>query len=323
MSAETRHDVGTTSDVESAVGSPACPATRGPHPRRPTGLRRLTGGSRRRLPGQAQVRRSRRWRGPVQLPLLLVALAALVLVALAPGAVAPYDPLDLAGRPFEAPGATHLLGTDEVGRDLLSRILHGLRISLGAAAVAVGVALGAGLVVGVLSGLRPHGALDRVLGVLSEAVLAVPGVLLALAVLTAYGRGALVAGVAVGIAEAPGFARLVRGQVIQARNRTYVEAAVGLGTSPLRVVTRHVVPQVLPPLLAYTALNLGLALLAIGSLSYLGFGEAPPSPEWGVLIAGGQSYLIHAWWVAVMPGIALVATVVLVSRIAHLLQEEQ
>jgi peptide/nickel transport system permease protein len=184
------------------------------------------------------------------------------------------------------------------------------------------VALGLGLVVGVLSGLAPHGIVDRALGVLSEAVLAVPGVLLALAVITAYGRGALIAGIAVGIAEAPGFARLVRGQVIQARTLTYVEAATAMGTRQLRVVTRHVVPRVAPPLLAYTALNFGLALLAIGSLSYLGFGEAPPSPEWGVLIAGGQRYLVHAWWVAILPGVALAATVVLLGRIAHLLQED-
>jgi peptide/nickel transport system permease protein len=95
-----------------------------------------------------------------------------------------------------------------------------------------------------------------------------------------------------------------------------------MGTRQLRVVTRHVVPRVAPPLLAYTALNFGLALLAIGSLSYLGFGEAPPSPEWGVLIAGGQRYLVHAWWVAILPGVALAATVVLLGRIAHLLQED-
>lgn len=263
-----------------------------------------------------------RFRRPSELRLLLVLLAALVAVAAFPGAVAPHDPLALAGMPFEPPSGAFLLGTDEVGRDLLSRIVHGLQISLLAGAVAVGVALGVGLVVGVLSGLAPQGILDRVLGVLSEAVLAVPGVLLALAVITAYGRGALVAGVAVGIAEAPGFARLVRGQVIQARTLTFVEAAVALGTGRLRVVTRHIVPRVAPPLLAYTALNFGLALLAIGSLSYLGFGEAPPSPEWGVLIAGGQRYLVHAWWVAVLPGVALAATVVLLGRIAHLLQED-
>ncbi|MGC5627431.1 ABC transporter permease [Georgenia sp. Z1344] len=269
------------------------------------------GGRRRRPP-----RRSR------ELVVLLAVLVLLVVVAVFPAAFAPYDPLELAGPSLSPPDATHLLGTDEVGRDLLSRIIHGLQISLLAGAVAIGVALGAGLVVGVLSGLRPGGILDRVLGVVSESVLAVPAILLSLAVITAFGRGALVAGVAVGIAEAPGFARLIRGLVIQARTLTYVEAAVGLGTGPLRVITRHIVPRIAPPLAAYTALNVALALLAIGSLSYLGFGEAPPSPEWGVLISEGQRLLVHSWWVALLPGLALAATAVLLSRISHLLQED-
>lgn len=263
-----------------------------------------------------------RFRRPGELTILLVLLVMLIGIALAPAAVAPYHPFELVGLPFEAPNASFWLGTDEIGRDLLSRIIHGLRISLFAGAIAVGVALGLGLVVGVVSGLRPEGLLDRLLGVLSEAVLAVPGVLFALAVITAYGRGAVIAGIAVGIAEAPGFARLVRGQVIQARTLTFVEAAATLGTGRLRIVTRHIVPRITPPLLAYTALNFALALLAIGSLSYLGFGEAPPSPEWGVLIASGQRYLVHAWWVAILPGVALAATVILLSRIAHLMQED-
>lgn len=266
----------------------------------------------------------RRWRArrPTELSVLLTILGAVIVVGLVPGAVAPHDPFALVGRSFEPPSGTFILGTDEIGRDLASRIIHGLRISLLAGAAAVGVALLLGLVVGVLGGLRPGGVVDRVLGIGTEAVLAVPGVLFALAVITAYGRGAVIAGVAVGIAEAPGFARLVRGCVIQARTLTFVEAAATLGTGPRRIVTRHVLPRIMPPLLAYTALNFALALLMIGSLSYLGFGEAPPSPEWGVLIAGGQRYLTHAWWVATLPGVALALTVILLSRIAHLVQED-
>ncbi|GAB3452979.1 ABC transporter permease [Actinophytocola sediminis] len=252
----------------------------------------------------------------------LVILALLVLIAIVPGLVTWHDPYELDGLPFTAPTGDFWFGTDEIGRDLYSRVAHGLRISLFSALLAVAVALVGGAVIGVLSGLRPGGLLDRVLGVLTEAVMAIPAVLLALAVITTYGRGAFVAAIAIGVGEATGFARLIRGCVIQSGTLTYVEAARTCGAGPLRVIARHIVPSVFHPVLSYTALHFGLAMLAIGSLSYLGFGEAPPSAEWGVLIAGGQKYLAHAWWVAIIPGLALTAVVVLLSRIAYLLQED-
>ncbi|MFI9005622.1 ABC transporter permease [Actinosynnema sp. NPDC053489] len=254
--------------------------------------------------------------------LLLALLAVLVLVAVFPDLVTRHDPYELDGLPFTAPDGDFWFGTDEIGRDLFSRVVHGLRISLFSALLAVVVALVAGAVVGVLSGLRPGGPLDRLLGVLTEAIMAIPAVLLALAVITTYGRGAVVAAVAIGIGEATGFARLIRGCVIRSGTLTYVEAARTCGAGPWRVVTRHVLPSIRHPVLSYTALHFGLAMLAIGSLSYLGFGEAPPSAEWGVLIAGGQKYLAHAWWVALIPGSALTAVVVLLSRLAYLLQED-
>ncbi|QFZ23003.1 ABC transporter permease [Saccharothrix syringae] len=257
-----------------------------------------------------------------ELHLHLALLALLVLVAVFPGLVTWHDPYELDGLPFTAPSGEFWFGTDEIGRDLFSRVVHGLRISLFSSLLAVAVALVVGAVVGVLSGLRPGGPLDRVLGVLTEAVMAIPAVLLALAVITTYGRGAFVAAVAIGVGEATGFARLIRGCVIRAGTLAYVEAARTCGASPLRVVARHVIPSTYSPVVSYTALHFGLAMLAIGSLSYLGFGEAPPSAEWGVLIAGGQKYLAHAWWVAIIPGLALTAVVVLLSRLAHLLQED-
>lgn len=265
-------------------------------------------------------RRRRRLR---ELHVHLFLLGVLVLVALFPGVAATHDPLALDGLPFQPPSGSFWFGTDEIGRDLWSRVVHGLRISFFSAALAVLVALVLGSVVGIASGVRPGGVLDRLLSILTEAVMAVPAVLLALAAITAYGRGAYIAAVAIGIAEATGFARLVRGLVIQAQTLGYVEAARTCGTRPWRILTRHVVPAVYPPVLSYTAMHFGLAMLAIGSLSYLGFGEAPPSPEWGVLISGGQKYLVHAWWVAIIPGLALTAVVVLLNRIAYLLQENR
>ena len=268
-------------------------------------------------------RGGRRRRRVRELHILLGLFVLLVLVAVFPGLVTWHDPYELDGLPFTAPNGEFWFGTDEIGRDLFSRVVHGLRISLFSSLLAVAVALVGGAVIGVLSGLRPGGLLDRVLGVLTEAIMAIPAVLLALAVITTYGRGAFVAAVAIGIGEATGFARLIRGCVIQAGTLTYVEAARTCGAGPFRVVTRHVVPSIYSPVLSYTALHFGLAMLAIGSLSYLGFGEAPPSAEWGVLIAGGQKYLAHAWWVAIIPGLALTAVVVLLSRIAYLLQEDR
>lgn len=253
----------------------------------------------------------------------LTLLAGLVLVGMFPSLVARHDPYALDGIPFTPPSGTFWFGTDEIGRDLFSRVVHGLQISLFSAALAIAVALVLGAVIGVLSGLGPGGLLDRLLGIVTESVMAIPSVLLALAVITAYGRGAFVAAVAIGIGEATGFARLIRGCVMQASTQTYVEAARTCGAGPLRVVVRHIVPAIFSPVLAYTALHFGLAMLAIGALSYLGFGESPPSPEWGVLIAGGQKYLAHAWWVAIIPGLVLAAVVVLLNRIAYLLQERR
>jgi peptide/nickel transport system permease protein len=275
------------------------------------------------LPGTSAPVRRRRRRRVRELHVLLGLFAFLVLVAIFPGLVTWHDPYELEGLPFTPPNGDFWFGTDEIGRDLFSRVVHGLRISLFSSLLAVAVALAVGVVVGVLSGLRPGGLLDRGLGILTEAVMAIPGVLLALAVITTYGRGAFVAAIAIGVGEATGFARLIRGCVVRSGTLTYVEAARTCGAGPLRVVFRHVVPSILHPVLSYTALHFGLAMLAIGSLSYLGFGEAPPSAEWGVLIAGGQKYLAHAWWVAIVPGLALTSAVVLLSRIAYLFQEDR
>lgn len=269
-------------------------------------------------PGSPRRRRVR----VTELRVHLLIVGLLIAVAFFPSVFATHDPFRLDGAPFVSPSGGHWFGTDEVGRDLYSRVVHGLRISVFSAALALAVALVHGAVVGIASGLRPGGLVDRVLGIVTETVMAVPGVLLALAVITTYGRGAFVAAIAVGLGEAPGFARLVRGLVIRSGTLTYVEAARTCGARPLRVVVRHVVPSVYHPVLSYAALHFGVAMLAIGSLSYLGFGEPPPSPEWGVLIAGGQKYLAHAWWVAIIPGAVLTAVVVLLNRIAYLLQED-
>ncbi|GAA1996982.1 ABC transporter permease [Microbacterium ulmi] len=249
--------------------------------------------------------------------------ALLVVVAFFPAVVASHDPFELVGIPFEAPGPVHWFGTDEIGRDLFSRVVHGLPISLASAALAVVVAFALGLLVGIPAGLTRDSWLDRTLGGLTETAIAIPSVLLTLAIITTFGRGTLIAAVAIGIGEAPGFARLVRGCVIKVSALTFVEAARAGGARTPRIIVRHVIPAILPPLVSFTALQFGVAMLAIGAISYLGFGEAPPSPEWGVLIASGQKYIVHAWWVALIPGVVLSAVVILLNRAAYLLQGEK
>lgn len=259
----------------------------------------------------------------VELAVHTAVFALLALIGILPNLVATHPPLELVADPFVAPSAANWLGTDEIGRDLYSRIVHGLGISLASAALAVVVGLALGAAVGIVSGYRRGGLVDNVLSRLTESVMAIPSILFTLAVITTFGRGTFVAAIAIGISEAPGFARLIRGGVIHASSLTYVEAARTCGAGSWRVTFRHVVPAIMPPLLSYTALHFGVAMLAIGSISYLGFGQEPPSPEWGVLIATGQKYLTHAWWVALMPGIVLAAVVILLNRISYLLQDRR
>jgi peptide/nickel transport system permease protein len=254
-----------------------------------------------------------------EIHVLLLVLVFVIVVALFPQVFRRHDPYALLGASFAPPSGQYWFGTDEIGRDLYARVVQGLQVSLFSAALAVVIALVAGSVIGILCGVRPRSPVDRVLTVITESVMAIPSMLLALAVITTYGRGAYIAAVAIGVGESMGFARLVRGLVIRSGTLTYVEAARTCGARPLRVVRRHTIPSIVHPVLAYTALQFGLALLAIGALSYLGFGDRPPSPAWGVLIADGQQYLATAWWVAVIPGIMLTLLVVLLNRIAYLL----
>jgi peptide/nickel transport system permease protein len=272
------------------------------------------------VPAIATVRRRRvRIR---EIHVLLAVLAFVLVVALFPQVFRRHNPYSLLTTSFTPPNGQYWFGTDEIGRDLYARVVQGLQISLFSAALAVVIALVAGSVIGILSGVRPSSPVDRALTMLTESVMAIPSILLALAVITTYGRGAYIAAIAIGIGESMGFARLVRGLVIRSGTLTYVEAARTCGARPLRIVRRHIVPSIFHPVLSYTALQFGLALLAIGALSYLGFGESPPSPEWGVLIADGQQYLATAWWVAIIPGIMLTVLVVLLNRIAYLLHQD-
>jgi peptide/nickel transport system permease protein len=226
--------------------------------------------------------------------------------AVAAPALAPYPPLrqDIRSR-LAPPGPRHWLGTDPLGRDVLSRILHGARISLPVGVAAVALAAGLGTLLGALAGLAGR-AVDEAVMRVTDLVLSFPTVILALVVTAALGPGIRNAVVAIMVAWWPGYARLVRGLVLQVRERDFVQGVRALGASPLRVAGRHVLPNVLSSVLVMSTLDVGLAILTFASLSFLGLGPPPQVPEWGSMIAASRNYF-DQWWIGTFPGLAILS----------------
>jgi ABC-type dipeptide/oligopeptide/nickel transport system permease subunit len=237
-------------------------------------------------------------------------LALSVLLALAAPLVAPYDPLaQNLGNTLAPPDRVHLLGTDNVGRDVLSRVIWGTRVSLVAGLVSVVLAGVAGSVLGVVAGYcggRVDGLVMRVM----DAVLSFPPLVLALALGAILGAGLGGVLLALGVVYTPTFARLMRGQVLTITARDYVDAARGLGASGWRVALRHVVPNAINPIVVQASLSVAFAILAEASLSFLGLGVQPPQASWGSMINAGRGYLQQAPWIVFGPGAALFVTVV-------------
>ena len=246
-----------------------------------------------------------------------VFVGLLLLAAVFPQWLAPYDPLDASARlAFQAPSNVHWLGTDENGRDVLSRLIYGVRSSLfmGLAATALGLAWGT--LLGLIAGLGPRwldGALMRGIDVL----LSFPDLLLALVIITFFGQGTANLILAVGIAGVPRYVRLVRAQTLTVRNAGYVESAVTLGQSQLAVVLRHILPNAFKPVLILATIGIGGAITAGAALSFLGFGAPPPAPEWGGMLAIGRSFLANAPWLVAWPALIITLTVVSISAIGR------
>nr|WP_249277200.1 ABC transporter permease [Rhodococcus sp. 06-621-2] len=248
------------------------------------------------------------------------AAAASVLVlalawALLPSLFTSGDPLQTgtAAR-LQAPSAAHLFGTDLLGRDVYTRVVHGAARSLSGAAFAVTIGLVVGVMVGLCAGYL-GGIAESALMRLVDVLLAVPGLLLAMAIVVAFGFGTINAAIAVGVGSIATFARLTRSEVLRVREMDYVEAAVGSGSSKFVVMIHHVLPNCARPVLALVALQFGSAILALATLGYLGYGTAPPDPEWGLLIADGRDYMAVAWWLTVLPGLVIVAVVLAAGRL--------
>jgi len=238
-------------------------------------------------------------------------VALMVLAALAAPWLAPFDPLKAVAPSFgdpTAPGMPFLLGTDELGRDVLSRLLYGARISLLVATVATAMTLVIGVAVGVSAGYV-GGWVDTALMRLTDVVLAFPALLLAIALAALFEPGLATIFVVIGVVSWTGVARTLRGEVLSLRERDYVAAARALGSSPLRLMLRHVVPNVLPTIIVMGALSTSNTVLLDAGLSYLGLGVPVPTPSWGRMISDSQTYYRLAPWLMIFPGLAIVYAV--------------
>lgn len=245
--------------------------------------------------------------------LMLLALLA----AFAPSLFTHFSPTEgVPGAQRLAPQAAYWLGTDQLGRDLYTRIVYGSSQSLSAAVAAVAMGLIGGTTLGVLAGAI-GGRTENWLMRLVDVLLSIPSLLLSLSILILLGFGTVHAALAVGIASIASFARLARGEVVRVRRSEFVEAAYGSGGSFWRVLWRHILPNSLTAVIAFAALQFGQAILALSTLSFLGYGTPPPTPEWGLLIAEGRNYLATAWWLTTFPGIVVVAVVLAANRISR------
>jgi peptide/nickel transport system permease protein len=239
-----------------------------------------------------------------------VLLMVVILSSLFAPWLAPYDPSKQAvSLPFSSPSAQHLFGTDQFGRDVFSRVIHGGRLSLSVGLVAVVIGGGLGLLLGSAAGFI-GGWTDEVIMRLIDINLAFPGILLAIAVVVTLGPGLYNVMIAVGIGSVPTFTRVVRASVLAAKDRDYVVAARAMGASDLAIMTRHILPNIVAPIIVLATLDVASAILAGTALSYLGMGAKPPTPEWGLMLSNGRDFVRFAWWVGTFPGLAITVTVV-------------
>jgi peptide/nickel transport system permease protein len=233
----------------------------------------------------------------------------MVLLAVFAGVVAPYDPTEMkVADALKPPSFAHPFGTDRFGRDVLSRTIYGSRIALGVAISSIGIALVAGAILG-LAGGYVGGATDLVIGRAMDVLFSFPTLILAIGIAAMLGPGLDNAALAIAVVYAPLFSRVVRGPVIAERAKEYAVAALGLGAGAFRVVLRHILPNVLAPLIVQTSVSLAYAILTEAALSYLGLGTQPPAPSWGTMLNEGRTYLETAPWMSVFPGLAIMLAV--------------
>ena len=253
-------------------------------------------------PARRSMRRLMRRRGAM---LGLAIVLMFVLIAFFASVIAPQDPLQTSWSAVrKAPSAQYLLGTDEIGRDVLSRVIWGARASLLAGLVSVSIAMALGVPIGLLAGYR-GGWVDGVISRFTDAMLAVPFLILAIALAAFLGPSLTNAMIAIGVSATPVFIRLTRGQVLSVKVEDFVEAARAVGNPHWRIALRHILPNILPPLIVQATLAIAAAIIAEASLSFLGLGQQPPAPSWGSMLNTAKNYIDNAPWMAVWPGVSI------------------
>ena len=250
-----------------------------------------------------------------------IVLVVVITAALFAGQVSPYSPIKQDFRIQSLPPSlAHLMGTDEFGRDVFSRVIWGAQASLQAGATAASIALVAGLILGMLAAYY-GGRTDSLIMRCMDVVLAFPYILLAIAVVAILGPGLRNAMIAIAIVYVPHYARVVRGSVLSVRARDFVEAARAIGARDGRVMWQHVLPNTLAPVIVQTTLNVGSAIIDTAGLSFLGLGTQPPTPDWGNMLSAGRNYVIDSPWIATFPGLAILATVLAFNLMGDALRD--
>jgi len=247
-------------------------------------------------------------------------LAVLVVLSLFAPYFAPYDPIQISMEGRKSPNVDHIFGTDRLGRDILSRIIYGTKYSLSIGIMSVSIGLIFGTTMGVLSAYY-GGLVDTIIMRFIDALLAFPGILLALVVIAVLGPGLFNVMLAVGISTVPEYARLARGKVLSVMQLEYIEAIHSIGGSNIRVILKHILPNISAPITILATLQVGNAILVGSGLSFLGMGAQPPTPEWGLMTAEGRSFMSQAWWISTFPGIAILITVISINQFGDGLRE--
>jgi len=251
----------------------------------------------------------------------LIVIASFILLALFAPLLAPYDPVATSWPLVrKAPSSLHWFGTDDLGRDILARVIYGARASLLAGLISVGIALTVGVPLGLVSGYR-GGFIDALISRITDAMLACPFLILAIALAAFLGPSLGNAMIAIGISATPIFIRLTRGQVMSVKVEDYVEAARAIGNPSWRIALVHILPNILPALMVQVTLSIAAAIIAEAALSFLGLGQQPPSPSWGSMLNAAQRFLTSAPWMAIWPGLAIFLVVLSLNLVGDGLRD--
>jgi peptide/nickel transport system permease protein len=269
-------------------------------------------------PARRALRRLLRRKGAVA---GLVVIATFILLAALAPLLVPYDPLATSWTAVrKPPSALHWFGTDDLGRDILARVIYGTRASLMAGAISVSIALSIGVPLGLLSGYR-GGFIDALISRITDAMLACPFLILAIALAAFLGPSLRNAMIAIGISATPIFVRLTRGQVMVVKVEDYIEAARAIGNPRWRIALFHILPNIMPPLLVQATLSIAAAIIAEAALSFLGLGQQPPAPSWGSMLNAAQRFLTNAPWMAIWPGLAIFLVVLSLNLVGDGLRD--